>query len=94
MKSRHWSVAGAKAALSQVLHQTADGPQVIENRGRPVAVVVSYGDFQQEVGEPSASMKGSKWQRFLVKSASCRAKGGGELAPTRRGSRRDPFGRR
>ena len=42
-----WSVAEAKARLSEVLNQTQQEPQVIENRGREVAVVLSMADYQR-----------------------------------------------
>lgn len=92
MKPAHWSVAGAKAALSQVISQAATGPQVIEKRGTPVAVVVSFADFQQAAGD-SGSLRGSRWQRFLTASATLRAQGGATLELPRRATRRDPFGR-
>jgi prevent-host-death family protein len=35
-----WSVAEARARLSQVIQEATREPQVLDNRGRPVAVVV------------------------------------------------------
>lgn len=40
-----WSVAEAKQRLSEVLRNAAKEPQTIENRSRPVAVVVSAEAF-------------------------------------------------
>lgn len=40
-----WSVAEAKQRLSEVLRNAAKEPQTIENRSRPVAVVVSADAF-------------------------------------------------
>lgn len=41
-----WSVADAKARLSELLDRViSDGPQVITRRGREVAVVVSAGEW-------------------------------------------------
>ena len=92
MKHEHWSVAGAKAALSQVIEQAAGAPQIIEKRGRPVAVVVSFADYEVAVGDTGmGSFRGSKWQRFLAKSAELRARGGADIALPRREPRRDPF---
>lgn len=53
-----WSVSEAKARLSEVLTRARRGPQVIENRGEPVAVVISKQEFdrlQQLRSEPRPS---------------------------------------
>jgi prevent-host-death family protein len=42
-----WSVAQAKQRLSELLRRAAKEPQTIENRSRPVAVVVSAEAFQE-----------------------------------------------
>ena len=45
--SARYSVAQAKAHLSEVLREAAEGPAVIHNRGRDVAVLLSIGDYQR-----------------------------------------------
>ncbi|TDE13107.1 type II toxin-antitoxin system Phd/YefM family antitoxin [Jiangella asiatica] len=43
-----WSVADAKARLSELLETAAsNGPQTISRRGRPVAVVVSVEEWER-----------------------------------------------
>jgi prevent-host-death family protein len=42
-----WSVAEAKQRLSEVLRNAAKEPQMIENRSRPVAVVVAVDAFEE-----------------------------------------------
>jgi prevent-host-death family protein len=43
-----WSVADAKARLSELLETVGrDGPQTISRRGRPVAVVVSVDEWER-----------------------------------------------
>jgi len=42
-----WSVAEAKQRLSELLRRAAKEPQRIENRSRPVAVVVAADTFQE-----------------------------------------------
>jgi prevent-host-death family protein len=42
-----WSVSQAKQRLSELLRSAAKEPQTIENRSRPVAVVVSAEAFQE-----------------------------------------------
>lgn len=43
----NWSVSEAKARLSEVLSRARRGPQVIENRGEAVAVVISKQEFDR-----------------------------------------------
>jgi prevent-host-death family protein len=44
-----WSVANAKAHLSEVLHRAeVEGPQVISRRGAKIAVVVSFEEFHRK----------------------------------------------
>lgn len=92
MSKGHWSVAGAKAELSRVIEQASASPQIIEKRGKPVAVVVSISDYDLAVGDSGkGSLRGSKWQRFLSRSAALRARGGAVIPITAREPRRDPF---
>lgn len=43
-----WSVADAKARLSELLDTVVrDGPQTISRRGRPLAVVVSVDEWER-----------------------------------------------
>jgi prevent-host-death family protein len=94
MKAEHWSIAGAKQSLSKVIEQAASAPQVIEKRGKPVAVVVSFADYELAVGDSGrGSLRATKWQRFLQKSAELRASGGAVIPVSRREPRPDPFGK-
>jgi prevent-host-death family protein len=88
----HWSVAQAKARLSHVLQESAGAPQVIENRGEPVAVVISIEIYRATLGDPDRqSVQGAAWRKFLEQSAQFRAEGGESLRVGKRSSRRDPF---
>lgn len=86
MNKAHWSVAAAKAELSRVIEQSSVAPQIIEKRGQPVAVVVSFADYQLAVGA-GGTLRGSKWQGFLEKSRELRARGGAEGKDARFGAR-------
>jgi prevent-host-death family protein len=73
-----WSVAEAKAKLSEVLSRARQEPQVIESRGRPMAVVVSVEGYEQlkaieEQGLPTPM------QDFLTRCQAMRARGELEL---------------
>jgi prevent-host-death family protein len=85
-RSHHWSVASAKAELSRVVEDAQRRPQVIERRGKPVAVVVGIGQYEDGTA-------GARWRKFLDASAELRAGGGAELEVPRRRPRTSPFGR-
>jgi len=90
---RRWSVASAKAHFSTVLAQAEQAPQVVERRGKPVAVIVGAREFSK-IGElGSGTLFEARWKRFLDFSARLRAEGGAELRLPRRQPRRSPFGR-
>lgn len=94
MTKAHWSVADAKASLSRVLADAAESPQVIEKRGKPVAVVISLEDYQQALGDPAdAAKRLGRWRAFLRASSELRASGGATLAAARREARGSPLGR-
>lgn len=83
-RTARWSVADAKARLSQVIDQARERPQTIERRGLPVAVVVSVEQFDEHDDV-------ARWRHFLDLSAEIRATGGGEIRLPRRASRRSPL---
>jgi prevent-host-death family protein len=94
MAKAHWSVAQAKASLSRVLADAVLLPQVIERRGKPVAVVVSMADYEQSLGDPAeAASRLGRWRRFLQASRDLRAGGGVSLSLPRREVRKSPLGR-
>ncbi len=85
---RRWNVAGAKAKLSTVINESRTAPQLIENRGRPVAVVVGI-DRYQHYEEQEAAAAG--WRKFLELSEALRAGGGESLRIPARERRPSPF---
>jgi prevent-host-death family protein len=80
----HWSVADAKAKLSELMEEARSRPQTIERRGRPLVVVVSIEQFED-------SDDAARWRRFVRTSAEIRAGGGADLRVPRRTRRRTPF---
>lgn len=90
MSSNRWSVTAAKAGLSRLVRQTGHGPQVIENRGKPVAVVVSADEHQRITRGEGAS---DRWQAVLDLSAELRTEGGATCRIEPRRPRRSPFAR-
>jgi prevent-host-death family protein len=81
-----WSIASAKAELSRVIDDAQRRPQVIERRGRPVAMVVAMEQFEDGTAA-------TRWRKFLEASAEIRASGGGQLRLPARQPRRSPFSR-
>ena len=90
-KPRYWSVAEAKARLSQLISDARRGPQVIANRGREVAIVLDVDRYRRVTDEAAAAQPSEAWHSFLAYSAAVRARGGGTLAVTRRARRSSPF---
>lgn len=47
--AQSWSIAEAKARLSELLHQVESvGPQALTRRGEPVAVIVSWQEWHHK----------------------------------------------
>jgi prevent-host-death family protein len=88
--SSRWSIATAKAELSQAVRQARHRPQIIENRGKPVAVLLGMDEYAR-LAEQETEL--SRWRAFLALSESLRAEGGAELDLPRRETRPSPFSR-
>lgn len=86
LRRSHWSVAEAKARLSELMEQARTRPQTIERRGQPLVVVLSVEQFED-------SDDTARWRRFVQTCAQIRAAGGARLSVPRRTSRRSPFTR-
>lgn len=88
MSSGRWNIAAAKAELSRLVLEARDGPQVIENRGRPVAVVLSTQEYERLAEARDAT---ARWRAVLELSAEIRGEGGATLKVPARKPRRSPF---
>lgn len=89
--TKRWSIAAAKAELSHVVRESQTQPQLIENRGEPVAVLVGIDEYRRLAERDEAA---ARLQRFLELSAAIRAEGGVELELPRRTPRPSPFARK
>ena len=78
-----WSVSEAKARLSEVLARARKGPQVIENRGEPVAVVISKAEFDR-LQQLHAPPRPSAMAELLEFTRKLKAQGDLELELPRR----------
>lgn len=47
-ESDHWTVAGAKARLSEVIERAQSGPQIITRHGKPSVVIVSAEEWARK----------------------------------------------
>lgn len=65
-------MAEAKAKLSQTVRRVTDGPVVIHNRGRDVAVLVAVDEFERLPGR-----SGGGGQAFLSQLEALKARHGG-----------------
>lgn len=88
---RAWQVAEAKAKLSELLEDAVAGPQVIERRGTPVAVVMEIQAYRAATEQVRAASVEVRLARFLERCAALRARGGVTLRVGRRASRPSPF---
>jgi prevent-host-death family protein len=87
---RRLSVSEAKAKLSEALNRVHEGPTVIHNRGRDIAVLIGIDDYDGLVGERRASAG----REFLttVSELKRRLGGGAEFStPRARLHAVDPF---
>ena len=91
MATRRWNVASAKARLSRLIEEARREPQVIENRGREVAVVLGIEEYRRVEGIQARAAPGERLSEFLRFSEQLRREGGARIAPTRRRPRRSPF---
>lgn len=47
-ESDHWTVAGAKARLSEVIERAQSDPQIITRHGKPSVVIVSADEWARK----------------------------------------------
>jgi prevent-host-death family protein len=85
-----WSVAEAKARLSEVLNEAQRRPQLIENRGRGVAVLVSVEEYEALMALKEQAAPRARLDAFLRLSQEIREAGGAELELPPRSSRGAP----
>ena len=88
MSGNRWNIGAAKAELSNVVRRAQRTPQILENRGEPVAVVIAMHDYRTF---SESQRREANWQEFLRLGAEIRGKGGPALEIPARTSRRDPF---
>lgn len=92
MADRRWNVARAKASLSEVVHEAARAPQVIESRGRAVAVVLGTEEYRALRALEEQAAPRQRFHEFLRLSERLREEGGGTIRLPARRPRRSPFG--
>ena len=60
-----WKAAEAKRRFSELIHSAAEAPQLVEVRGKPVSVVVSYDRFAKD-SHLSAENTVAEWLEQLA----------------------------
>ena len=91
MAASRWNVAEAKAKLSEVLSRASHEPQVIENRGREVAVVLSIQDYHDLKSLQVRAAPQERLAEFLRFTEHLREDGGAEIKLPKRVPRPSPF---
>lgn len=81
-----WKAADAKRRFSELIHSAAEAPQLVELRGKPVGVVVSYDRFARD-SHLSAENTVAEWLEQLAELHE--QEGDPEIA--RRQNRREQF---
>jgi len=79
MKSQHWKSGEAKAHFSKLLRDAEKSPQIIENRGQEVAVVLSIGEYRSLQKARDQSQPAVRFGKFLDFSRQLRNDAGPEL---------------
>ena len=84
VRAKRLNVSEAKAKLSQALHDLEDGPTIIHNRGRDVAVLISVDDYDRLV-QAEGTAAAPTMSSFLDAVAALKRKyGGGAELPIER----------
>lgn len=80
-----------EAGFSALLVDAAVRPQLIDRRGRPVALVVGIDEFEAMSRKAELGSTDARMRRLLESSAALRAGGGVTLRIGRRERRSSPF---
>ncbi len=73
---RRLGVAEAKSKLSEMLRETAQGPTIIHNRGRDLAVLLAVEDYERLLAG-QATLKRSGGAAFLERVEALKERHGG-----------------
>ncbi len=93
VRAKRLNVSEAKAKLSQTLHELRDGPTIIHNRGRDIAVLIGVEDYERLLASEAAAAAPTM-RSFVDAVEVLKGKfgGGAELSPGRiTFVPRDPF---
>jgi prevent-host-death family protein len=91
MKDARWSVAEAKARLSEMIQEAQLEPQVISSRGREVAVLMGMQQYDELLQLKHANGPRERLEEFLTVSQQVRSGGGVELTLADRELRNSPL---
>lgn len=75
----NWSVSEAKARLSELLGKVRRAPQIIENRGEEIAVVLSVAEYER-LKALEAVPRETPMQVWLENLEQLKAEAGGDLS--------------
>lgn len=87
----HWSVSEAKARFSEVLDRAQAHPQIIENRGREMAVVLDVTEYRALQARAIDRTSTTRIAEFLRFCNALQSESGAELEIPPRETRPSPF---
>jgi len=87
MEHHNWKVAEAKAQFSKLLRSAEKSPQIIENRGQEVAVVLSMDEYRSLQDSRESAQPAARLAEFLDFSRQLCSEEGLELEPPVRANR-------
>lgn len=82
-RTRRLGIAEAKSKLSEVLRDVAQGPMVIHNRGRDLAVVLAIEDYERLTAAQEPERAGGATFLQRVEALKERHGGGVDFEPAR-----------
>ena len=86
-----WNIAAAKQSLTQVIRDAQTAPQIISNRGRPVAAVIAIESLADVERARAASPLRLTDLLAPLRTAALEQPGGGDAPFGVRADRRNPF---
>lgn len=78
-----WNIASAKQQFSEVVRLTAEEPQAIYNRDKPVAVLISAQEYE-EFKAWQAQKNAPRWPSSSTRSGRCWPRGARTVSNCRR----------
>ncbi|MBI2565790.1 MAG: type II toxin-antitoxin system Phd/YefM family antitoxin [Candidatus Schekmanbacteria bacterium] len=90
-RDARWSVSEAKARFSEVLDRARVQPQIIENRGKEMAIILDMSAYRRLQAHEAVAAQNTRIAEFLRTCKEIQEEGGAELELPPREVRSSPF---